>query len=204
MPWTGTHCAFVVENFITNGESVTATLRNFRTNFHLSRHDPVPDQKSILLWVKNFRDTGSALKRKLSGRPRSVQTPENIQIARESVLRSPRRSAHKHSAALSLSLRSVRRILHLDLKFHPYKLMVVQELLDRDHEIRVACCQDILEHVPANAVLITSDEAHFHLSGYVNKQNFRYWSKSNPRSLHEKPLHSERVIVRCAVANFGV
>ena len=47
--------------------------------------------------------------------------------------------------------------------------MVVQELQDRDHEIRVACCQDILEHVPANAVLITSDEAHFHLSGYVNK-----------------------------------
>ena len=82
--------------------------------------------------------------------------------------------------------------------------MVVQELLDRDHEIRVACCQDILEHVPANPVLITSDEAHFHLSSYVNKQNFRYWSGSNPRSLHEKPLHSERVTVWCAVANSGV
>ena len=204
MPWTGTHRAFVAENFITNGESVTATLRNFRTHFHLSRHDPVPDRKSILLWVKNFRDTGSALKRKPFGRPRSVRTPENIQIVRESVMRSPRRSAHKHSAALSLSLRSVRRILHLDLKFHPYKLMVVQELLDRDHEIRVTCCQDILEHVPANAALITSDEAHFHLSGYVNKQNFRYWSESNPRSLHEEPLHSERVTVWCAVANFGV
>ena len=52
--------------------------------------------------------------------------------------------------------------------------MVVQKLLDRDHEIRVACCQDILEHVPANAVLITSDKARFHLSGSVNKQNFRY------------------------------
>ena len=130
MPWTGTHRAFVVENFTTKSESVTATLRNFRTHFHLSRHDPILDRKSILLWVKNFRDTGSALKRKPSGRPRSVRTPENIQIARESVLRSPRRSAHKHSAALSLSLRNVRRILHLDLKFHPYKLMVVQELLD--------------------------------------------------------------------------
>ena len=82
--------------------------------------------------------------------------------------------------------------------------MVVQELLDRDREIRVACCLDILKHVPANAVLITSDEAHFHLSGYVNKQNFCYWSESNPRFLHEKPLHSERVIVWCAVANFGV
>ena len=82
--------------------------------------------------------------------------------------------------------------------------MVVQELLDRDHEIRVTCCQDILEHVPANPVLITSDEAHFHLSSYVNKQNFCYWSGSNPRSLHEKLLHSERVTVWCAVANSGV
>ena len=53
-------------------------------------------------------------------------------------------------------------------------------------------------------MLITSDEAHFHLSGYVNKQNFRYWSESNPRSLHEKPLHSERVTVWCAITNFGV
>ena len=68
MPWTGTHRAFVVENFITIGESVTVTLRNFRTHFHLSRHNPIPDRKSILLWVKNFRDTGSALKRKPSGR----------------------------------------------------------------------------------------------------------------------------------------
>ena len=36
MPWTGIHRAFVLENFITNGKSVTATLRNFRTHFHLS------------------------------------------------------------------------------------------------------------------------------------------------------------------------
>ena len=54
--------------------------------------------------------------------------------------------------------------------------MVAQELLERDHETRVACCKDILENVPANAVLITSDVAHFYSSDFVNNQNFRYWS----------------------------
>jgi len=40
-----------------------------------------------------------------------------------------------------------------------------------------------------------SDEAHFHVSGFVNKQNFCYWSQANPRALHKKPLHSQKVTV---------
>ena len=89
-------------------------------------------------------------------------------------MRSPRPLARKHSAALSLSVRSVRRVLHRNLKFHPRKLMVAQELPERDHETHVSCFQDILQNVPASAVLITSDKTHFHLSTFVNKQNFRY------------------------------
>jgi hypothetical protein len=46
-----------------------------------------------------------------------------------------------------------------------------------------------------------SDEAHFQLSGVVNKQNCRYWSLQNPNELHEKSLHSERVTVRCLVSS---
>ena len=33
-----------------------------------------------------------------------------------------------------------------------------------------------------------SDEAHFYLSGYVNKQNFRYWGTENPHVAIVKPL----------------
>ena len=87
--------------------------------------------------------------------------------------------------------------MHGNLKFHKYKLMVAQELLELNHETRVACCKDILENVPANAVLITSDEAHFHLSGFINKHNFHYWSESNSKELHERPLHTEQVTVWC-------
>jgi hypothetical protein len=204
MAWTGEHRAFVVEAYFKNSDSVIATQRQFRTHFIVGRHGRVPDKKTILLWVRNFRQSGSTLKQKSPGRRRSVRTPENIAIVKHAVLRSPRRSALKQALALGISDRSFRRILHLDLKFHPYKIMVVQELLQRDWLNRQAACETILKNVPCDAVVLTSDEAHFHLSGYVNKQNFRYWARQNPRELHQRPLHSERVTVWCAVAQFGL
>lgn len=200
MAWLGEHRAFVVEEFISNGGSVIATQRAFRIRFQLGRHDCVPDRKTIQLWVCNFRQTGSALKRKPTGRPRTATTPENVARVRESVQQSPRRSALKHSAALGLSERSVRRILHRELGMHPFKMMLTQELSENDFESRRAACEDILHNIPRGALFISSDEAHFHLSGTVNKQNFRYWAAENPRELHQRPLHSPYVTVWCAVA----
>ncbi|KAL1453998.1 hypothetical protein WDU94_010295 [Cyamophila willieti] len=46
---------------------------------------------------------------------------------------------------------------------------------------------------------IMSDEAHFHLSEYVNKQNYRFWGTENPRICHEEPLLSLKVTVWCGV-----
>jgi hypothetical protein len=106
--------------------------------------------------------------------------------------------------ALGISSWSLRRILHADLKLHPYKMMLAEELSERDHTNRKTISAEILEQVPAAAVLLSSDEAYFHISGTVNKQNFRYWAKRNPRELQERPLHSPRVTVWCVVADFGV
>ncbi|KAG8266144.1 hypothetical protein J6590_078192 [Homalodisca vitripennis] len=53
----------------------------------------VPTRKTIMLWVSNFRATGSALKLKSTGRPKSARTPENIDREREAVEVSPRRLA---------------------------------------------------------------------------------------------------------------
>lgn len=39
----------------------------------------------------------------------------------------------------------------------------------------------------------------FHLSGYVNQQNFEYWAKENPYLLHQSPQCSEKVIIWCGV-----
>ena len=37
--------------------------------------------------------------------------------------------------------------------------------------------------------IIFSDEAHFDLGGYVNKQNCRIWDTENPHAYIEKPTH---------------
>ncbi|GFU66961.1 uncharacterized protein TNCV_4296131 [Trichonephila clavipes] len=41
--------------------------------------------------------------------------------------------------------------------------------------------------------ILVSDEAHFWLNGYVNKQNCRIWSEANPQVYVETPLHPEKL-----------
>jgi len=49
-----------------------------------------------------------------------------------------------------------------------------------------------------------TEEANFHLCGNVNSQNSCYWATENTHDIHQKPLHSEKVIVWCGVASFEV
>jgi hypothetical protein len=95
-----------------------------------------------------------------------------VEAVRASIQQSPKRSARKHAMALGISSWSLRRMLHADLKLHPYKMMLAQELSDRDHANRRAISAEILEQGPAAAVLLSSDEAHFHISGAVKKKSF--------------------------------
>ncbi|GFW06629.1 hypothetical protein TNCV_2189621 [Trichonephila clavipes] len=41
--------------------------------------------------------------------------------------------------------------------------------------------------------ILFSDEAHFWLNGYVNKQNCRIWSEANPQVYVETSLHPEKL-----------
>ncbi|GFV69228.1 DUF4817 domain-containing protein [Trichonephila clavipes] len=49
-----------------------------------------------------------------------------------------------------------------------------------------------------------SDEAHFWLNGYVNKQNCCIWSEANPQVYVETPLHLEKLTVWCALWAGGI
>ncbi|GFV07769.1 uncharacterized protein TNCV_969041, partial [Trichonephila clavipes] len=52
--------------------------------------------------------------------------------------------------------------------------------------------------------IVKSDEAHFWLNGYVNKQNCRIWSEANPQVYVETPLHPEKLTVWCALWAGGI
>ncbi|GFV26198.1 transposable element Tc3 transposase [Trichonephila clavipes] len=52
--------------------------------------------------------------------------------------------------------------------------------------------------------ILFSDEAHFWLNGYVNKQNCRIWNEANPQVYVETPLHPEKLTVWCALWAGGI
>ncbi|GFT97961.1 hypothetical protein TNCV_2168481 [Trichonephila clavipes] len=52
--------------------------------------------------------------------------------------------------------------------------------------------------------ILFSDEAHFWLNGYVNKQNCRIWREANPQVYVETPLHPETLTVWCALWAGGI
>lgn len=88
------------------------------------------------------------------------------------------------------------------------KIQVVQALKPQHFNSQVLFRQQMLNVIGQDGELVhnfwISDEAIFHLSGYVNKQNFRYWSGNNPHTLHKNPLHSEQVTVWYAMSVQGV
>ncbi|GFW91310.1 uncharacterized protein TNCV_737251 [Trichonephila clavipes] len=77
-----------------------------------------------------------------------------------------------------------------------------------DHQARrrsVEWAQNEIVVVPDfHKRILFSDEAHFWLNGYVNKQNCRIWSEPNPQVYVETSLHPEKLTVWCALWAGGI
>jgi len=52
--------------------------------------------------------------------------------------------------------------------------------------------------------IIFSDEAHFWMNGYMNKQNCRIWDDTNSREIHQLQMHPEKVTVWCGFWSGGI
>ncbi|GFT72905.1 uncharacterized protein TNCV_1976271, partial [Trichonephila clavipes] len=77
-----------------------------------------------------------------------------------------------------------------------------------DHQARrrfVEWAQNEIAVVPDfHKRILFSDEAHFWLNGYINKQNCRIWSEANPQVYVETPLQPEKLTVWCALWAGGI
>ena len=146
--WSVEHWAFIVETYFKNNDSVIVTQWIFHRHFNIHQNNSVPSRNTVLLWVRNFRETASATKRKPPGREPSLRTPENIECVCQAFVRRPQQSASINDIALRMFDHTVHRILHEDLKnFHPYKMVMVHAINDQDTVNRKTVCEVLLNDV---------------------------------------------------------
>ena len=186
--------------------STVLVQRKFRAKFGL--HASAPTDKTIRNIHKKAAEDGELEDEHRSGRSRSATSDEMLDHLRTSVSREPQKSVRRRSRELQVSKTSVQRMLKRDLGLYPYRPRLLQELSDEDRAHRAAFCEEMISILDNDFSfldqLLFSDEAHFHLSGEVNRHNIRYWASSNPHQLLTAPLHSPRTTVWAAVWAGGV
>lgn len=197
---------WIVEAYWFFQRSYTRVKQEYRRVF--PNDSPVSDSV-IQRAVTKFHEHGVAsdLKKGHSGRPKSSVTVENIDEVEEFFTENPTTSIRRASQALGIPRSSLHRIQR-KLKLHPYKIQVFQELSDFDMERRLTFAMKMIDMILDSTIktkrIWFSDEAHFWLTGYVNKQNYRFWANENPRVFETTSMKPQRITVWCAISEKGI
>lgn len=152
--------------------------------------------------VHRFETNNCICKGKSTGRP-TVLTQDVVADIQERMDQSPKKSVAQLSQQTGLSVGTCHKALRKNLNMYSYKVTVVQKLYPHDYQQRVRYCQWFNENLNNNDVLdltFFTDEAWFHLSGYVNSQNYRTWSTENPHEFVETELHPLKVGIWIAMS----
>ncbi|GBL86369.1 hypothetical protein AVEN_164543-1 [Araneus ventricosus] len=102
-----------------------------------------------------------------------------------------------NSRTLDMPVSTVRKILRNILQCFPFKITPVQELVHADLPKREAFALQLIARMEVDNAwpwhILWTDEAHFHLQGSVNTQNWGIWARENPLQMQPMPLHSQKV-----------
>ena len=98
------------------------------------------------------------------------------------------------------------RIFRDRLQLHAYKVQLVQKLQRHDSERRPSYSKTFLRQFQGTWATngyrpIMSDQAHFHLGVFVNKQDCRIWVQEHPHSHSVAQAHPQKVTVWCGVTH---
>ena len=134
--------------------------------------------------------TGSVSDTQRSGRPSKFKDPEVVQVVQEMFSGRPQKSIRQAARESGLSFRCVRNVLKNELKWRTWKPHYCQALSAEDCDIRMEFGEmmlaglrdwpDLLKNI------LWSDEAIFHIGGFVNRHNCHYWAEEDPRVTSEK------------------
>ena len=198
---------FIVQQFYLSNRSPISVQRAFVKEFNVRSG---PAATTIYRLINKFETTGSVCDQLPSnvGHVVTARTPENIEKTRQVFETSPRKSIRKAAQQVGISHTSIHRILRQDLQLFPYQIQTHQPLSLSAVEQRLLFANLIINWIDSNDIDLNSiwfsDEAHFHIDGYVNKQNWRIWGSENPHFSIEKSLHPQRLTVWCAISSKGI
>lgn len=138
----------------------------------------------------------------------TVVTPENVTTVSGIIQQNPRKSNWRIAAETGLKHSSMQKILKNSLHMFPFKIQSHQAIPIRAVWQRADFANQILtmidnEGFDVGCIWFT-DEAHFHLNGFMNKQNWRFWGSKNPHLCEAKLLHSPKVTVSTVVSSRGI
>lgn len=203
---------FLVEHYFRsygNGRNDGPSLQQVSVRYREQFNKAAPSKSVILGVVEKFRRTGSVLcqRKGSSGRRKTVCTNENAERVLTQVVHSPQRSLVRTACKLNISETSTRR-LFTSIGGYPYRIQVGQRLNAGNKHARAIYCGRILSLIYEDPEFLKniwfSDESHVHLNGYINRQTTRFLGFERPDVIVEKPLHSVRVTIWCAVSGHGI
>jgi transposase len=189
MPLTTKQRVFILENYFKSCHTNNPNKECRKLFMREFGKKEVPSKRTVQTIISKFRQTGSVCDKKRV-RKSSVLTAEKMKQIEQSFVQTPRKSLTRRSSQLGISYGSCQKAAK-KLKMFPYKVKVVQELKESDPAKRLEFCQWFLEFIQEIGILdrtYFTDEAWFHLSGYINSQNTRIWGTENPNEFRSATI----------------
>lgn len=197
----------LVQLFYANEQSCSVVQRKFSSEKNIKRKSDQPSVQLIHHIIEDFQKTGCiSTEHYRHNHSSSSAIRDSIDNAFDELQSAgipP--SIRKVSELSGASTGTVHKRLRKELMLYPYKVTLGQPL-SVDHKARrLFFCEWMLHEINRDATflsrIIWSDECSFHLDGWVNRQNLRFWGTEKPSNVVEESTLSPKVNVWVAISS---
>ena len=98
---------------------------------------------------------------------------------------------------------TLHNVVHKRLRLRTYKIQITQKIKHDDKHKRLTFAASVLDKIDENNSYLDhirfSEESTFHISGKVNRHNFRIWGSENPSVVFQHERDSPKDNVWCGL-----